>query len=173
MEQIFNAEHIMFYQIPELIKPYLLDLAPITLPYTIRCDKVFHAIKPPTPTIYDVRVPLPDSLRQQMSAIAASPLHTATLTAISRIDDRVALVMQVIQASKARHGFLTNLSKDPVNFTKRWISSQQRDLEVILGKGAWSEDEWQGAEWRKGGAGVWSSTEAHESVGSFLSRMKA
>ena len=109
-----------------------------------------------------------------MRAIIASPTHTNTLNTISRMDDRLALVMQAISHSKAKHGFFTSLSKDPVNFTKRWISSQQRDLEVIMGKGAWSEEDWQGAEWRRGGGkSVWGSTEAHESVGSMLSRMKA
>lgn len=53
--------------------------------------------------------------------------------------------------------------------------SQQRDLEVVLGKGSWGEadGEWGGEEWRRGGKmGVWGSEGAWEGVGSLLGKMK-
>lgn len=103
-----------------------------------------------------------------------SPTHGPTLQNISRIDDRLALVVQAMTHSKAKHGFFTSMSTDPANFVKRWISSQKRDLDVVLGAGAWGENDAQGVEWRKGGPeGLWASTEAWEGVGSFLSRIKA
>ena len=110
-----------------------------------------------------------------MRALIASPAHTTTLTTLSRIDDRIALLVQAITHAKAKHGFFNSMSEDPVGFVRRWVSSQQRDLEVVMGKGSWGEGngEWGGDEWRKGGVdGVWGSAEAWEAVGSLLARMK-
>jgi SWI/SNF-related matrix-associated actin-dependent regulator of chromatin subfamily D len=79
------------------------------------------------------------------------------------------------------------MASDPVNFLKRWISSQKRDLEVILGEATRPGVRWPetvtadntvplderalGDEWRRGGKdGVWGSQVAKESVGLFLAR---
>jgi len=110
-----------------------------------------------------------------MRSLIASPSHTTTLTSISRIDDRIALLVQAMTHEKAKHGFLSSMSSDPVGFVRRWVQSQQRDLEVVLGKGSWGEGdgEWGGEEWRRGGkSGVWGSEEAWEGVGSLLGRLK-
>lgn len=110
-----------------------------------------------------------------MRALLASPAHTTTLTTISRIDDRIALLVQAITHEKAKYGFLSSMSGDPVGFVRRWVQSQQRDLEVVMGKGSWGEGEgeWGGEEWRRGGKrGVWGSEGAAEGVGSLLGRMK-
>lgn len=79
------------------------------------------------------------------------------------------------------------MAADPVAFLKRWISSQKRDLEVILGESsrpgvrlpaAMREEKAPddsglslGDEWRKGGErGIWGGQNARESVGLFLAR---
>lgn len=79
-----------------------------------------------------------------------------------------------MQHSKAKHAFLTSMSKDPVNFVKRWTSSQRRDLEVILGEASRGQaEEGLGEEWRKGGKdGVWGGDVARESVALFLARQR-
>ncbi len=149
------------------------DLPPISLPYTIRVDKGFHSSGTPAPTVYDITVPLEDSLHAEMLAVTQSPTHMPTLQSISQIDERLALLVQAMNHSKAKHGFFTSMSKDPANFVKRWISSQKRDLAVVMGSGAWSDEDWQETEWRKGGqTGPWGSSEAWESVGSWLSKQK-
>lgn len=145
-----------------MISEHLFDPPPIELTYTIRVDKAFH--DDPTPTIYDISVPIPQTTR-------SLPIDTAVLKKITAIDDSLALLVSKITASQAKHNFLQSLATDPANFIKRWTSSQKRDLEVITGKGAWGDEDWQGAEWRKGGeSGVWGSREAWESVGTYLSK---
>lgn len=61
------------------------------------------------------------------------------------------------------------MSRDPVGFLHKWISSQKRDMEVILGEGgrfAGDQEGMMGEEWRKGGhRGVWGSEGVRESVG--------
>lgn len=153
-----------------MVQEYLIDPPPLQLAYTIRVDKAFHASPIPQYTIYDIRVPLPSSSN------AASIFNTDEsalkgLKDITAQDDLLALTCTSITASQAKHNFLTSLAADPANFVKRWTSSQKRDLDVILGKGPCGEEDWQGAEWRKGGeSGVWGSREAWEGVGSWLGR---
>lgn len=152
----------------------MFELPPVKLAYTIRVDQDFHASGTPEATIYDIPVLLDDPLRDTLRQIIQSPTHGPTLQNIARIDDRLALVVQAMTHSKAKHGFFTSMSVDPANFVNRWISSQKRDLDVVLGSGVRGEGDWQSPEWRKGGAdGPWGSSEAWEGVGSFLSRVKA
>lgn len=166
-------------------------LPPITLDYTIRVDSAYIEATPkPSPyTIYDVSVlqndPTYDLVKER---IFHSPNTMTTLEEISKIDTHLALVIQAIAQSKGKHTFFTSMAADPVNFLKRWISSQKRDLEVILGEAtrpgvrlpgylrdanAPADDNGMslGDEWRKGGKdGVWGTQTARESVGLFLAR---
>ena len=79
-----------------------------------------------------------------------------------------------MQHSKAKHAFLSSMARDPVAFIRRWMASQRRDMEVILGEAGRGQDEHAvGEEWRRGGKeGVWGSEVARESVALFLARQK-
>jgi len=147
-------------------KGFMVDVPPIELAYTIRVDKVFHSSPNPQYTIYDIRVPLASQQKPL-------PLDIAALKDITHLNDTLALINAKITASQAKHKFLTSLAADPANFIKRWTSSQKRDLDVITGKGPWvgADEDWQSAEWRKGGeSGVWGSREAYEGVGTYLGK---
>lgn len=94
------------------------------------------------------------------------------LRQISALDDQLALVIQALNHSKARHSFFTALSEDPVAFMKRWMGSQRRDLEVILGEGTrGGGEDGSGPEFRRGGANsAWDTAVAKEAVRYMLSR---
>jgi SWI/SNF-related matrix-associated actin-dependent regulator of chromatin subfamily D len=178
-------------RVGDAIIQHCQPLPPITLEYTIRVDSPYiNATPKPSPyTIYDVSVlqndPTYDLVKDR---IFHSPDTTAMLEQIAKIDTHLALVIQAIAQSKGKHTFFTSMAADPVNFLKRWISSQKRDLEVILGEAARpgvrlpgylrdpnapADDSGLalGDEWRKGGKdGVWGSQTARESVGLFLAR---
>lgn len=153
----------------------MYDAPPIQLNYTIRVDKDFHAGDKPAPaTIYDIPVAIENSIKEQLSSYLNPRTHTHALQSIADTDDRLALVIQRMNHTKAKHGFFTSMSKDPATFLRRWISSQKRDLDVIMGAGAWGEEDWQGAEWRRGGPdGPWGTEGAWEGVGSFLMKQDA
>src|SRR5690606_16352744 len=102
---------MFFPQIPEALSAHMSPLDPIKLPYTIRVDQDFH--NNPTPTVYDIRVAYDDPLRQKMIALTSNPQHIAALRQISVLDDQLALIIQAITHSKARHSFFTAMSKDP------------------------------------------------------------
>ena len=173
--------------VPEMImhQNHLLPLPPIKLPYTIRVDAVSpsssddaagssssqHQHHPAQ--VYDIRVPLDDPLRARLTSLITNPAHALTLREITNLDDQLALTIQAIAHSKAKHGFFTAMSKDPAGFLRRWTSSQKRDLEVIVGEGARgvADDGLQGEQWRKGGpTGVWATQGVRESVELWLAR---
>ncbi|CAJ0765190.1 11277_t:CDS:2, partial [Entrophospora sp. SA101] len=41
--------------------------------------------------------------------------------------------IQSINNSKAKRDFLLNFANSPIEFINKWIASQSRDLEIILG----------------------------------------
>ncbi|KAK4167299.1 SWI/SNF and RSC complexes subunit ssr3 [Cladorrhinum sp. PSN259] len=171
LKRVIGREVGVIPQLNDYITPHLKVLPPLKLRYTIRVDEEFH--KDPQPTIYDVRVAVDDPLHAKYRAFVENPQQKATLQEIARLDDQLAVICQAIQQSKAKHTFLTSMENDPVGFLKSWLSSQKRDLEVILGEATrgGGEDAISGDEWRRGGReSVWNTTNARESVNVLLSK---
>ncbi|KAL2843634.1 hypothetical protein BJY01DRAFT_235577 [Aspergillus pseudoustus] len=173
LRAIFGRDQMFFPQIPESIGPHTSPLDPIKLPYTIRMDEEFH--KDPTPTIYDIQVAVEDPLRLKMLALTQNPQYTAGMRQISQLDDQVALIIQALTHSRAKHSFFTALSKDPATFVRRWINSQRRDLETILGEATrGGGEDASGPEFRRGGSdSVWDTTVAREAVRYMLAKPEA
>ncbi|KAF1946044.1 hypothetical protein EJ02DRAFT_441288 [Clathrospora elynae] len=173
-----GPDHFYFPNLPQLIKPHLMALPPIQLQYTIRVDKDY--ISPAAdsgktasePTVYDVQVAVEDPMQPLFQDILRRPDSIQTLQEIQKIDEQLVLLMGAIGQSKAKHAFFTSMSKDPVTFFKRWLSSQKRDLEVLLGEATrGGGEDVSGEEWRRGGAdGVWGSDVAKESVALWLAK---
>lgn len=128
------------------------------------------SVTPSQPTIYDIRVPLPNSIVPVFTAYKMNNLHLTTLKDLTSMDEDLALLVQKINNTNAKRKFYDNLSKDPAGFVQRWVGSQRRDLEVILAEAVRGGGE-DGEQWRKGGQdGVWGSEVARESVGLWLAR---
>ncbi|MCJ1364329.1 hypothetical protein MMC16_003439 [Acarospora aff. strigata] len=175
LRAVFRTDQLFFPNIPNLLVPHISPLPPLKLPYTIRVDPDYHRSSPtPTHTIYDIRVPLEDPLRAKMLALTTDPVYPSTLRQIATHDDQLALVIQALAHSKAKHAFFTSMSKDPANFVKRWTSSQKRDLEVILGEASRGVDEESpGEEFRRGGeSGVWGTDIVRQAVGIQLAKAR-
>lgn len=179
LKALFNgADSFYFPSLPQLIKPHLTTLPPIQLQYTIRVDKDYispssdSGKQPSEPTVYDVQVALDDTLQPLLHSILRSKHSADTLQHIHNIDEQIVLLMGAISKSKAKHAFLTSMAKDPVAFVKRWLSSQKRDLEVLLGDASrGGGEDASGEEWKHGGTdGVWGSETARESVNLWLAR---
>lgn len=153
--------------IPELLNyiiPHLRPLSKVELPYTVRVDEEFH--KSPQATIYDVRVPVNEPIQARLNQFLQDPQYATMLQQVRGLDEQLAVMIQAVADSKAKHAFLKSLSRDPTNFVRSWLSSQKRDLEVINGEAprGGGEDA-SGDEWRKGGKNsVWATQNARESV---------
>ncbi|MCJ1282684.1 SWI/SNF complex component snf12 [Xylographa opegraphella] len=171
LRAVFQTDTISFPQLTNLIFSHVSSLPPLKLPYTIRVDPDYHAA--PSPTIYDIRVPAEDTLVARMVAVTRNnPTYATTLTQITELDKRLALIVQAINDSKAKHAFLTSMSKDPATFVRRWISSQKRDLEVIMGEATrGGGEDGLSEEFRRGGKdGVWGTESVRESVGLMVAK---
>ncbi|TDZ28057.1 SWI/SNF and RSC complexes subunit ssr3 [Colletotrichum spinosum] len=154
----------------DYIQPHLQPLPPVSLAYTIRVDEEFH--KAPQPTVYDVRVAVDDPLRSKLVPIVVNPAFAAALKDITTMDEQLATLVSAIANSKAKHSFYASMSEDPTNFVRNWISSQKRDLEIIMGEASRGGGEGAtGDEWRCGGkVSVWTSSNARESAGVMLAK---
>ena len=157
----------------EYISPHLKPLPPISLPYTIRVDEDFH--RSPQPTVYDVRVAVDDPLRVKLYPYITNPAYAGMLKEVAALDEQLANVIQAIGSSKAKHTFFTSLGEDPANFIRNWLSSQKRDLDVIMGEATrGGGEDATGDEWRKGGKdSIWTTTNAKESVSVMLSKQQS
>ena len=176
--QLFQKDRITIPYLSNLLAPHLQPLPPIQLHYTIRVDQFYINGNPSTtpstppsqPTIYNLRVLLPNPLESTFRSFdSTSRSRLADLQNLSRLDTDLALLVQKIQNTNAKRKFYENLAKDPVAFVKRWKGSQRMDLEVVLAE---ERNSGEGEEWRRGGKeGVWGGRQARESVGLWSARM--
>ncbi|KAI9355752.1 SWI/SNF related, matrix associated, actin-like protein dependent regulator of chromatin, subfamily d, member 1 [Pilaira anomala] len=127
LAQIFGYPQLHFAQLPELITPHLSRPDPVIIDYTIRVDKPLSQ----SSKCYDIDVELDSPVRQKMMNIVSS---TQTQKEIMGLDDKIVQCVQSINNSKIKRDFLIQFSKEPVEFINKWIASQARDLEVILGE---------------------------------------
>ncbi|KAL2018787.1 hypothetical protein VTK56DRAFT_415 [Thermocarpiscus australiensis] len=179
LKRVFQRETGYIPHLNDYITPHLRALPPLKLPYTIRVDEEFH--KDPKPTIYDVRVAVDDPLRARLLLpFVQNPSYAALLKEVALLDEQLATLAQAVAHSKAKHAFFASLARDPVRFVRGWLSSQKRDLEVIMGEatrgggGGGGEDATAGDEWRRGGKGsVWNTANARESVNVLLAKQPA
>ncbi|PNS14998.1 hypothetical protein CAC42_2227 [Sphaceloma murrayae] len=182
LRKIFGHEVIPFPSLRELLlaQDHLTDLPPIQLAYTIRLDKDYIAPaqgNSSTPTIYDIRVPLPSPLDAAIKKLATNTDHIVKLREIQDIDADIAVLVQAISRGVQKHKFLTSLSEDPVRFVRRWVGSQKRDLEIFLaegGRGFGEDGSGLPDAMRRGGeGGVWGSEGVREAAGVYLLRNTA
>lgn len=154
----------------EYITQHIRPLPPVAIPYTIRVDEAFH--KDAQPTVFDVRVEVEDLLREKMVSFLNNPGYASMLREAAALDDQLATIVQAIHVSKAKHSFLTSLGDNPATFVKNWLSSQKRDLEIIMGEAMrGGGEDTSGDQWRKGGRdSVWATDNARESVNVMMSK---
>ncbi|KAI9801517.1 MAG: SWI/SNF complex component snf12 [Piccolia ochrophora] len=170
LKAVFHRDTIFFPDLPDMIEPHLSPLKPYEMQYTIHVDPEY--IKNPKPTIYDVSVQVDDPIVFAYNVYFNNPSRLNELREIAALDEQTAGIMEEIRRSKARWEFFHAYAEDPVGFTRRWISSQQRDLEIITGDSVrGGGEDGLGEEWRRGGEeGVWGSEHVKEAVRSMLSR---
>jgi len=105
-------------------------------------------------------------------AMTQNSEYHASLRKIAELDDQLAVIIQAIHHSKARHTFFKNMAKDPAGFVTKWLASQRRDLEVLLGEATrGGGEDGSGPEFARGGKdGVWDSDATREAVRYMLAK---
>ena len=163
--QCFGTDTIYFPNIATLIEPHLFEEEPVQLRYTIRCDEACSTVGA---TVYNVPVIVPTPFEGILERLfAPHPAKLQDLKDMIAIKERVVRLLQAIRECVARHEFYTSYTKDPVRFLEKYLSSQKRDMEIILGDSRVGNGrEWMGAEFRRGGSSaVWESEAVREAAG--------
>ncbi|KAI8994456.1 hypothetical protein BDB01DRAFT_846506, partial [Pilobolus umbonatus] len=127
LTEIFGLNQIQFSQLPDLIDNHLSRPDPIVLKYTIKVDQQSTQ----NPYAYDMDVELDSVLRHKMMHVVAS---TQAQKEILGMDDKIIQCIQSIDNSKVKRDYLLQFSQKPIEFINKWIASQARDLEIILGE---------------------------------------
>ncbi|KAK6336624.1 SWI/SNF complex component snf12 [Orbilia javanica] len=136
LKKAFKLDRFQVPQIPDLISPHLKPLEPIAIKYMIKVDTAST-----TPVVHDILITEDEPLRLRMLKVINSQMTSPLHRNLSMEDDNIAVLVQAINHSKAKRDFWTSLGMDPAAFIQQWVSSQKRDLEVILGeKGVDSEE---------------------------------
>lgn len=130
--QIFgNQDSIPFARLPDYVNHYLAPPDPIVIHYAI------HPGTPPPerPSAWDVEVKIEDAnLRAKMSNVTVGAARESARE-LARLDEEIATLAQSLHAAALKRQFLTNYAEDPAAFIHRYLESQARDLETILGSG--------------------------------------
>ncbi|KZV74852.1 SWI/SNF complex subunit [Peniophora sp. CONT] len=126
-----SPEVILFSSLPELVSRCVLRADPIKLHYTL------DPTSPPSdkPQAWDIQIKVDDlALKAKMAGVTvnASPQATAEL---SKLDEEIAIQVQSMHASVLKRDFLSAFAEDPAGFVQRWVASQARDLETVMGSG--------------------------------------
>lgn len=165
-------------QIGDLILPHLSPLPPIELQYTLRFDEAWHNTPETSPgsksTVYEVRVEGEDLLKKRYKRFLTNPEHAKTFKLIKEKDEEICLLIQALKMSKSRWDFFSGIAKDPAGYLLKWLSSQQRDLEVMMGDAQrGGGEEAQGEEWRRGGDdSVWKTEAVRQAAQMLLASEK-
>jgi len=125
-----SVDSVPFHELPNLINRHLRNPEPVVLTYTIN---VAADAAPAGMVAYDVDVETEDtSLRQRQAAAVLNMNHEAA-KALQEIEEEIVQVAQTVRNSKEKRDFLLQFANNPAKFVDRWLASQSRDLEVILG----------------------------------------
>jgi len=127
LKKVFNLSRIGFPQLPDLLNLHFFAPDPVVLEYTIRVDKEYHIGQ----YAFDVEVEVDDpSTKLMRDFITDNP---PLMKELALYNEKISALLLSLTNLKTKRDFFLSYSLDPCGFIKKWISSQNRDLEVILG----------------------------------------
>lgn len=154
LREVFNnQDRLSFAQLIDYVGPHLLPLDPTIVDFTVRVDK--DAMARGNEITHEIFVEIDSPQRQRLQNVLAN-WHD-NQDEIHAMDEQIGLTIQELANSKLRRDFFTQMSSDPSGFINRWIGSQARDLEIVLG-----DKEFQSEEVRR--AGYYQSEDLKESI---------
>ncbi|KAH7096157.1 SWI/SNF complex 60 kDa subunit [Auriculariales sp. MPI-PUGE-AT-0066] len=125
-----GVDSLPFHELPNVVNRHIRIPDPLELRYTVNVSAEAPA---GSMTAFDVDIETEDiALREKQKAVVFNQ-SPESLKAIQEIDDEVAQVAQMVRNAKEKRDFLLQFAEDPVKFVDRWLASQSRDLEVVLG----------------------------------------
>ncbi|ORY77656.1 hypothetical protein BCR35DRAFT_305438 [Leucosporidium creatinivorum] len=170
LKELFSGQDkVPFHHLPEYVNRFLAPSAPVVIEHTVRVDTDAGA---KNHIAFDLELTVEDPARAEMERVSHI-LNTPSekMKEIMALDEKIALDALSARTSYLKRTFLTSFASSPTTFLQKWVSSQSRDLDLILGGdrasqssigggSTWREevrhaDVWEG-EWVREGASVLS-----------------
>lgn len=101
--------------------------------------------------VYDVSLPLDDPLRSRIASHLQSLARSPATKQIRDLDQTLLQTTQKLADAQAKRDFLAAFALDPHTFIRKWLDSQARDLDLLLGDhmaGVPAEDRRRAQFWR-------------------------
>ncbi|KZT50911.1 SWI/SNF complex protein, partial [Calocera cornea HHB12733] len=122
-------DNFMFHEIPTFINMYLAPADPVVIPYIVRMDSsTVGELK-----AFDIEIDIDDFASRSRVRDVITALSPETAQQIAQLDDEISLSVVSVRNSKVKRDFLESFARDPAHFIERWLASQARDLETVMG----------------------------------------
>ncbi|KAJ1300093.1 hypothetical protein OPQ81_002575 [Rhizoctonia solani] len=132
LRTIANADMFDFHHIPEIVTRHLVHPEPVILNYELRLD----ANTPnSTPKAFDIPIDVDDVALKAKLQEAYLAITQGDQTEIQNLEEKTTQIISQINALSLKREFCKSYAANPQQFIQRWIASQSRDLDIILGQG--------------------------------------
>lgn len=120
-EQQFN-----FARFPTMLNRYLEAPDPLEINYIVRVDQEFTQ----SDVAWDIEVNDDDQSKDYVMATLQS---LSSQKDVSAYDNEITSLIQKIKGAYSRYDFYSQLAEDPVPFLDKWLASQNRDINLLVG----------------------------------------
>jgi len=124
------GEPFPFSRLPELVNRHLAPADPIVLNYHINPEEAPSPIR-----AFDVEIKMDDlHAKTRMNNVLVN-MSGESVKELQKLDDEITNLAQSVHNSMQKRIFLHSFAEDPTLFVQRWLESQSKDLESVLGSG--------------------------------------
>ncbi|KAG9095886.1 SWI/SNF complex component snf12 [Ceratobasidium sp. 370] len=129
---LFGAEMFDFHCIPDMVNHHLVQPEPIILRYDLKLDP---GMPNPPPKAFDIPIDMDDIALKTKMQEAHVAITGSDVAEIQALEDKISQIIAQITSLSLKREFCKSCAADPQRFIHRWIESQARDLDTILGQG--------------------------------------
>lgn len=134
LRNLFARDTISFPHIMELLNPHLAIREPIVIEYEVQVDRESNLGE----VAYDIEIEVDDPIKIQMEDLLKN--WFSNQQQIMELDDSIAVSVQSLNMLRLKREFFSQLAENPVEFLKKWLASQSRDLKLISADQGFSEE---------------------------------
>ncbi|KAG9075559.1 SWI/SNF complex component snf12, partial [Ceratobasidium sp. 370] len=132
LKMLFGAEMFDFHRIPDMVNHHLVQPEPVILRYDLKLDP---GVPNPPPKAFDIPIDVDDIALKTKMQEAYVAITGSDAAEIQALEDKISQVIAQITSLSLKREFCKSFAADPQRFIHRWIESQARDLDTILGQG--------------------------------------
>ncbi|KAG8727970.1 SWI/SNF complex component snf12, partial [Ceratobasidium sp. 423] len=132
LRTIANAESFEFHHIPEIVTRHLVHPEPVILNYELKLDA---SNLNPTPKAFDISIDVDDVALKAKLQETYVAITQGDQAEIQSLEEKTTQIISQINALSLKREFCKSYAANPQQFIHRWVASQSRDLDIILGQG--------------------------------------